>query len=131
MTSEGGLVLTWVGLGAAGLAPAIRGGAAPELECPPADVRREGAIASCHGTAPLAARQRLVLGLPVDLNDAEEEDLIGLPGIGPVLARRIVEHRQRVGRFQTVADVGRVPGIGPAHLKALLGKISVEERVVP
>ena len=51
---------------------------------------------------------------PVDLNAATVADLDALPGIGPVLAQRIVEHRERSGPFRSVEQLDDVPGIGPA-----------------
>jgi competence protein ComEA len=50
----------------------------------------------------------------VNLNTAGAADLDALPGIGPVLAQRIVEHRTRHGPFRTVDQLDDVPGIGPA-----------------
>jgi competence protein ComEA len=50
----------------------------------------------------------------VDLNAATAADLDALPGIGPVLAQRIVEHRERNGPFRSVEQLDDVPGIGPA-----------------
>ena len=53
-------------------------------------------------------------GAPLDLNAATAGDLDGLPGIGPVLAQRIVSFRQEHGRFASVEQLNDVPGIGPA-----------------
>jgi competence protein ComEA len=50
----------------------------------------------------------------VDLNTATAAELDALPGIGPVLAQRIVDHRGRNGPFRTVEELDDVPGIGPA-----------------
>ncbi|MET0764247.1 MAG: ComEA family DNA-binding protein [Blastococcus sp.] len=50
----------------------------------------------------------------VNLNTAGPADLDTLPGIGPVLAQRIVEYRTRQGPFRTVDQLDDVPGIGPA-----------------
>jgi len=49
----------------------------------------------------------------VNLNTATVDELVLLPGIGPVRARAIVENRARVGRFPSVDALVRVPGIGP------------------
>ncbi|PWW25129.1 competence protein ComEA [Geodermatophilus normandii] len=51
---------------------------------------------------------------PLDLNTATVADLDALPGLGPVLAQRIVDHRERHGRFTSVEQLDDVPGIGPA-----------------
>jgi competence protein ComEA len=50
----------------------------------------------------------------VDLNAAGAAELDALPGIGPVLAQRIVDHRSRQGPFRSVEELDDVPGIGPA-----------------
>jgi competence protein ComEA len=55
----------------------------------------------------------------VDLNAATASQLEALPGIGPALAKAIVEHRTRHGRFRAVTDLLDVPGIGPAKLATL------------
>lgn len=52
----------------------------------------------------------------VDLNEADWPELVQLPGIGETLARRIVESRQRNGRFFDHEDLTRVRGIGPRTL---------------
>ena len=52
-------------------------------------------------------------------NAATATELEGLPGVGPVLARRIVAHRESVGPFGTVEDLLDVPGIGEAKLAGL------------
>jgi competence protein ComEA len=61
---------------------------------------------------------------PVNLNTATAADLDALPGIGPVLAQRIVTYRDQQGRFTSVEQLDDVPGIGPAiydQLKTLVG----------
>jgi comEA protein len=62
----------------------------------------------------------------VDLNRASVGELRALPGIGPVIAGRIVEHREEVGRFRRVTDLVRVRGIGTAKLEQLRGRVSVD-----
>jgi competence protein ComEA len=54
----------------------------------------------------------------VDLNSADVAALDALPGIGPVLAARIVEHRQE-RPFAAVDELGDVAGIGPTLLERL------------
>jgi len=48
----------------------------------------------------------------VDLNLSPADSLELIPGIGPVLASRIVHYRDSVGRFEKVDDLIKVPGIG-------------------
>ncbi|MFF9847890.1 helix-hairpin-helix domain-containing protein [Streptomyces litmocidini] len=51
-------------------------------------------------------------GAPLSLNTATAEQLDGLPGVGPVLARHIVDHRTEHGGFRSVAELREVNGIG-------------------
>ena len=76
--------------------------------------------------ARMSGSSLLALGLPVDLNRATVDDLEALPGIGPTKAEAIVEDRLAHGRFHSIADLARVKGIGPATVRRLAGKISVE-----
>lgn len=55
----------------------------------------------------------------VDLNGSGVDALDDLPGIGPVLARRIVAHRERHGPFHRLEDLLQVEGIGPRLLDRL------------
>lgn len=59
----------------------------------------------------------------VDLNAAGPEELDRLPGIGPVLAGRIVEYRTRHGRFTRIEDLLAVRGIGPRLLERLRSRV--------
>jgi competence ComEA-like helix-hairpin-helix protein len=54
----------------------------------------------------------------VDVNTASEAELQQLPGIGPVLAKRIVDTRA-AAKFEKVDDLRRVPGIGAKTLEKL------------
>lgn len=63
---------------------------------------------------------------PLDLNRAAVEELMGLPGIGPVLAERIVAFREEQGPFTSVEDLLQVPGIGEATLETLRPYITVQ-----
>ncbi|MFF9502004.1 helix-hairpin-helix domain-containing protein [Streptomyces sp. NPDC014656] len=51
-------------------------------------------------------------GVPLSLNTATAEQFDGLPGVGPVLARRLVDHRTEHGGFRAVEELREVDGIG-------------------
>jgi len=55
----------------------------------------------------------------VDINSAEEWELQALQGIGGKLAKAIVEHRRKIGRFKSVDELIDVSGIGPKTLDRL------------
>ena len=55
----------------------------------------------------------------LDLNEAGLAELEALPGIGPVLAERILDWRGQNGPFDAPEDVMDVPGIGPAKYEAI------------
>ena len=55
----------------------------------------------------------------VDINSADIATLEGPPGIGPSLARAIVDERERSGPFRGVDDLDRVSGLGPVRIDAL------------
>lgn len=61
----------------------------------------------------------------VSLNRADVDELQTLPGVGPVLAERIIAHRDQVGGFQEVEDLLQVPGIGESKLAALRDLVRV------
>lgn len=91
------------------------GGAEPQGVIAPAGIPATDSVAS---PAPAAAR--------VDLNRASAAELDALPGIGPVLAGRIVAHRERVGAFRSTDDLLAVPGIGPKLHARLAERVRVE-----
>ncbi len=62
---------------------------------------------------------------PISLSRADSASLEKLPGIGPVIAERIIAHREANGPFEAVDDLLEVPGIGEAKLA------SIRDLVVP
>ncbi len=64
---------------------------------------------------------------PVDLNRASADELARLPGVGPGLARRIVEERERRGRFDSPDTLREVLGLGPKKLAAIRHLVTVSD----
>jgi competence protein ComEA len=62
---------------------------------------------------------------PLDLNTATAQDFDELPGVGPVLAERIVEWRDTHGRFTSPEQLGEVSGVGDKRLAELLPLVTV------
>jgi competence protein ComEA len=61
----------------------------------------------------------------ISVNQATASELEALPGVGPVLAERIVAHREQVGGFDRVEDLLQVPGIGESKLAAIRDLVRV------
>ncbi len=66
-----------------------------------------------------------VAGAVIDLNTATLAALDTLPGVGPVLAQRILDWRAQHGRFATVDELGEVSGIGDKLLEQIRPKVKV------
>lgn len=68
------------------------------------------------------------LGTPtrLNVNTATQAELEGLPGVGPVTARAIIDYRTAKGPFQRVEDLLNVPRIGEATVSRLRPLVSVQ-----
>ena len=64
------------------------------------------------------------VGGRVSLSSASISDLDALPGIGPVTAQKIVDHRLAHGGFRSVDDLDAIPGVGPARIEQLRELVS-------
>jgi competence ComEA-like helix-hairpin-helix protein len=69
--------------------------------------------------------EELVMNKKVNINTASVEELIKLPGIGKVLAERIIEYRNRIGRFRVSDEMAAVPGISSSLANKLENRITV------
>lgn len=65
--------------------------------------------------------ERMVLKIPLDIATMDESDFDRLPGIGPVLAKRITEYRQKNGGILRVGDLAAVEGISEKKYRVLCG----------
>jgi competence protein ComEA len=102
-------------LAAALLALAAGLGDAPPRDAPPARVASAPA-ADASGAG----------GARIDVNRADAAALTALPGIGPVLAERIVAHRLRHGPFEVVADLAAVRGVGPRLIERIRDRVTTQ-----
>ncbi len=71
------------------------------------------------------AYKKITLGIPISINRESEEGLCAIPGIGPSLAKRIVEERRKKGGFKSKKELLEVKGIGKRLFKKILPYISL------
>jgi competence protein ComEA len=76
-------------------------------------------VGEAAASRPLAGAGDAARAGPIDLNRATAVELQKLPGIGAVLAGRIVAWRDSVGRFTAVDQLEEVRGVGPAMMRRL------------
>ena len=99
---------------------------------------KDGMQVTVPEKAPVAAEGRAAQGAPtasgasralpdgmVNINTADEKELDKLPGIGPAMAKRIIEYRTENGAFQSPEEIKRVKGIGDAKYEKMKDKIAL------
>jgi competence protein ComEA len=67
--------------------------------------------------------------LAVNLNTATARELQSLPGIGPSLAKKIIQFREKKGGFKRAEELLAVPGISEKRWKVLKDLVCVEDCV--
>ncbi|GAA1543375.1 hypothetical protein GCM10009678_27500 [Actinomadura kijaniata] len=111
------------GTGALNLARKVQDGEQIAVGVPPPDPRAAGSAPAAPaeggpGTTPSN-------GGPLDLNTATAAQLDALPGVGPVLAQRIVDYRTQNGGFRSVDQLQEVTGIGAKRFTELKAMVRV------
>lgn len=104
---------------------AAAGGPLPETDLSTLNLARklvDGELITVGGPGPSGGA---VAGGLLNLNTATAAELEALPGVGPVLAGRIVEYRDQHGGFRTVDELRDVPGIGDAIFAELESQVTV------
>ena len=111
------------------------GGALPGVDLTPLNLARRlvdgeqvlvgAAAATLAAPGSGTAGQPAGTGGQLDLNAATVEQLQALPGVGPVLAQRIVDWRTEHGRFSTVDELREVSGIGAKKFADLKDRVRV------
>lgn len=72
-----------------------------------------------------AIEETAVISFPISINQAGKEELMALPGIGDVLAERILAYRQENGDFRSPEELLNVEGIGKKRLEEILDFITI------
>jgi competence protein ComEA len=67
----------------------------------------------------MTTKERILLGIPLHPDEMEMADWESLPGIGPALAKEIMDYRQNNGDFGDFVSLSRVPGLGEKKIRAL------------
>lgn len=102
------------------------------LQGPSQPMQSEASSAPQAGTVPERLPEPPPVPVPglgqVDINRGSAEELQRLPGIGPVLAERVVRDRRENGKFATVRDMQRVKGIGVKRFAQLEPYIYVDPK---
>ncbi|WP_438841203.1 helix-hairpin-helix domain-containing protein [Actinoplanes auranticolor] len=113
------------------------GGANPGVDVAPLNLARKVTdgelimvgVTLAPGSAPTAPAGPAAPGQPgagpINLNTATLADLDTLPGVGPVLAQRILQARDAQGGFRAVSDLRQVSGIGAARYEQLKELVTV------
>ncbi|MDP4091268.1 MAG: helix-hairpin-helix domain-containing protein [Bacillota bacterium] len=61
----------------------------------------------------------------ININTADENELEKIPGVGPVMAQRIIDYRNKNGDFQAIEDMKNISGVGEKTFEKMKDKITV------
>ena len=93
------------------------------IAVPPVDIEQIPQVPK-SGVSPEAGAPRAGDGR-ININLASQSELTDLPGIGNVLASRIIDYRRQHGDFARIEDLRNVSGIGEKRYEAIQDKVTV------
>lgn len=70
--------------------------------------------------------KKISLDIPIGINSAGVKELSALPGVGEVIAERIVKHRETNGKFVKIEELKLVEGIGDNKYEAIKSRVSLD-----
>lgn len=85
--------------------------------------KQAGSPATPANTGKASSASKTKADGPININTASAEELDALPGIGPAMAKRIIEYRETEGAFTAIEDIKKVKGIGEAKFEKMKDKI--------
>jgi competence protein ComEA len=94
----------------------------------PSAAQQQKATGSSTGSPRSSAKASATPSAPVNINTASQAQIEALPGIGPKVAQRIIEYRQKNGQFKKVEDLMNVKGIGEKSFLKLKPYLTVSEK---
>ena len=89
-------------------------------------VQREDASPLRGGLPSTEGYIELLPGETVNINTADLEELMKLPGIGEVIAQRILDYRTEHGPFRSIEELAEIEDIGPSRLEQIRELIVTE-----
>jgi comEA protein len=87
-----------------------------------------GAVVCCAIALSVSAgsKKKIPPSKPIDINAATSEELQQLPGVGPVIAQRILDYRKKSGPFRNVDELMAVRGISDKRLAKIKPYVMVK-----
>jgi competence protein ComEA len=78
--------------------------------------------------AKISSAERLALGMPLDINQVTEDDLLLVKGIGEATAKKILDLRNKLGRFRNIEQLMEIKGIKEKKLAEIRKYLYVEKQ---
>ena len=97
----------------------------------PAAAHQASQAKAAKPAASSAAKPAPPATAPVNLNTATQAQLESLPGVGAKVAERILEYREKNGKFKKLEDLMNVQGIGEKSFLKLKPLLTVTEKAAP